>query len=180
MDKNNIGKGSDAFKIDDDGTIIRINQPSNQQPTPHISKGSNGWIWFLVLVLIIAGIVIAVLVNNQNSNNYTTNTTSPNNNNVTVDENFQDFLSKFTSSSDFQKARTTVSTNNYGFFEKEFFNNGKVNIGGETYCGEWSYSEDTYTYKIGWCESELFAKLIFTEKNGLWYLSGFIQYDNNY
>ncbi|MDR0413872.1 MAG: hypothetical protein LBH84_00460 [Prevotellaceae bacterium] len=66
MDKRNIGKGSDAFKIGDDGTIIRINQPSNQsniqQPAPQKPKGSNGWIGVLALILIIAGGAIFLAV----------------------------------------------------------------------------------------------------------------------
>ncbi|MDR0413871.1 MAG: hypothetical protein LBH84_00455, partial [Prevotellaceae bacterium] len=82
MDKRNIGKRSDAFKIGDDGTIIRINQPSNQsniqQPAPQKPKGSNCLIGILALILIIAGGAIAFVVNNQDtdSSNYNTNTYS--------------------------------------------------------------------------------------------------------
>jgi hypothetical protein len=39
MNKRDIGKEGGFFKIDEDGTIIKINQPSSQQPDPQKPNG---------------------------------------------------------------------------------------------------------------------------------------------
>jgi hypothetical protein len=180
--KLNIGKDGDTFKIAEDGTIIRVDE--NKQPDNPKSNGK-GWLWFL-LIVVIAGIAAYAVIMNltaASSDNYELTVDSSGDNNVIVEElaneDFDSFLSKFANSSVFQKERTTVSTGNWTF-EENFFGEGYVYIDGETYCGSWSNSENKRVYKIGWCGSELFAKLTFTNQNGLWYLSGFIEYDNNY
>jgi hypothetical protein len=62
MDKSKIGKEGGAFKVGDDGTIIRINQANNPR--------GKGWLWIL-LILIVAGISVIIVIYNHTSYNYT-------------------------------------------------------------------------------------------------------------
>jgi hypothetical protein len=65
--KMNIGKGNDAFKIGEDGTIIRIDTPNNSQPNNQNSLKNNDWIlfriWFLLITMIAGGIVMYYINN---------------------------------------------------------------------------------------------------------------------
>ena len=191
MNKSAIGKEGGAFKIKDDGTIVRVDEPNNQpHNTPNPPPKRYGWVW---LILLVVGGVVAYAVMNPNfygdynrDYDYETNVVTAVEDGTTgatvVNEDFREFIRKFESDPNFQLSRVhfsqaRVSREDWGFWN-DIYEGYREDENGTSYVGNLIEYSDYWKWEYYIPNSGFHIQMNFTMTDGKWYVSYYHYYNN--
>lgn len=192
-----MGNEGSAFKIKNDGTIVRVDEPNNQ-PYPNPPKRNKNWGWVVLLMLITGGIVVYAITE-SNSGNFHSNNNVPTivlheqtdgvrggnggvSYSVPVKEDFKEFIRRFESDPNFQLSRVHFSQvgvprEDWGFWN-DIYEGYREDENGISYVGNLTEYSDYWKWEYYIPHSGFHVQMNFTMTDGKWYVSYYHYYNN--